>query len=205
MTQEAVADLLAAAELPDPNGWTANNIAAALQLASLDITAWEGEEWALESGEHDEALDWAGAEDTRIPFAWLRAKAVDRDAHIGIYQDDSVFGLSFIPATDPPALGPPTGSLRPRHDIPLVTGRITAVDLAYDTLIDGGSAPGLTTEALLHGDRRSTLLLAAEAYSRNEWRLHDESVVAVREPATADTLDWIPARRPWTPTATRAQ
>lgn len=47
---------------------------------------------------------------------------------------------------------------------------------------------GLLTEVLLHGETGTTLLIAAEAYSREEWPLHDESVVALPSPAAADPL-----------------
>lgn len=43
-------------------------------------------------------------------------------------------------------------------------------------------SPGLVTEALLHGEQGSLLLIAAEAYGADEWHLFDESVVAIPEP-----------------------
>jgi hypothetical protein len=42
------------------------------------------------------------------------------------------------------------------------------VEVVYDTVVEGGQAPGLVTEVPLHGDNPSTLLIAAEAYSRHE-------------------------------------
>jgi hypothetical protein len=61
-----------------------------------------------------------------------------------------------------------SGSLRSCRDIPLVRGRINQVEVVYDTVVEGGQAPGLVTEVPLHGDNASTLLIAAEAYSRHE-------------------------------------
>ena len=55
MTRSAVADLLTAADLSDDVGWVTNDISAALLLPSADVTSWEGEEWALESGDDDQA------------------------------------------------------------------------------------------------------------------------------------------------------
>lgn len=59
------------------------------------------------------------------------------------------------------------------------------------------------TRWVLHGDNRSTLLIAAEAYSRSEWHLYDESVVALTDPRAADTLEWVPERQPWRSTEER--
>ena len=56
------------------------------------------------------------------------------------------------------------------------------------TVVEGGARPGLVSEALLHSNNRSTLLIAAEANSRSEWHLYDESVVALTDPTAADTL-----------------
>jgi hypothetical protein len=200
MTMTAVADLLAAAGLADDNGWVTRNITAALLFASCDIVSWEGEEWALESGADEEASAWAGPGDPRTPYAWLRARGVASDAVIGVYQDDANFGLCFIPTTEPCLPESDTGSLRSRRDIPLTCGRINQVEVVYDTVVEGGRCSGLVSEALLHGERASTHLIAAEAYSRDEWHLYDESVVALTDPAAADALDWIPARRRWRPT-----
>jgi hypothetical protein len=173
MTREAVADLLAAADLPDNDGWITKNLSAALLLASSEVVAWEGEEWALESGEGGLPLSWAAADDARVPFAWLRAKCIDDDVVVGIYQDDAVFGLSFLPTVDPQLPQHDDGSLRSRRNVPVVTGRIKAVEVVLDTLVEGGSAPGLVTEALIHGASTSMLLVAAEAYSPHEWHLYD--------------------------------
>ena len=85
-----------------------------------------------------------------MPFAWLRAIGVDREVVIGIYQDDANFGLCFIPEVDPTLPHSATGSLRPRRDIPLATGRVNAVEVVFDTMVEGGSSPGLITETLLH-------------------------------------------------------
>ncbi|WP_206063252.1 hypothetical protein [Nocardioides sp. HDW12B] len=200
MTREAVADLLAAADLADGDGWIMKNISAALLLASLDVLAWEGEEWALESGDDDVALAWAMPADGRTPFAWLRARGSDRDFLISIYQDDAVFGLSFVSNVDLQLPGTDHGSLRSRRDVPLVVGGIKKVEVVLDTLVEGGSAPGLVTEVLLHGDASTSLLIAAESYSHNEWHLYDESVVVLPDVAAADALDWIPPRRNWRPT-----
>lgn len=200
MTQEAVSDLLAAADLPDSVGWITKNISAALLLASCEVTAWEGEEWALESGDDDVALAWATPADGRTPFAWLRAIGDGCDSLISIYQDDAVFGLNFVPTVDLQLPHSDEGSLRSRRDVPVVTGRINKVEVVLDTSVEGGSAPGLVTEVLLHGDTSSSLLIAAEAYSRYEWHLYDESVVVLSDVGAADALDWIPARRRWRPT-----
>lgn len=200
MTEEAVADLLAAAGLQDPVGWIAKNISAALLLASCEVVGWEGEEWALESGDDDVPLAWATPADGRTPFAWVRARGAARDSLITVYQDDAVFGLSFLPAVDLQLPGADEGSLRSRRDVPLVAGRINKVEVVLDTLVEGGSAPGLITEALLHGDTSTSLLIAAESYSVDEWHLYDESVVVLPDVAAADALDWIPPRRKWRPT-----
>lgn len=200
MTEEAVADLLVAADLPDQSGWLTRNISAALLLASREVLTWEGVEWALESGADDVALVWATPADGRSPFAWLRGRGVEHDFVIDIYQDDGVFGLNFIPVTDPQLPLSVEGSLRPRRDLPLVTGRINKVEVVLDTLVEGGSCSGLVTEALLHGDSSSTLLIAAEACTRDQWHLYDESITVLANVASADALDWIPARRSWRPT-----
>lgn len=197
MTREAVADLLSSAGLADEVGWLTRNIAAALQFASVDIDAWEGLEWALESGAGDEALTWAGPDAARTPYAWLRAIGDHSEPVITIYQDDANFGLSFLPTGDCTLPESEEGSLRPQPQLPLVRGPITHVELAFDTTVDGGQGPGLVTEVVLYGDGTSTLLLAAEAYSRDEWHLHDESVVAVSDPRRADELLWVPVRQGW--------
>ncbi|MFD3701551.1 hypothetical protein ACFWUP_00235 [Nocardia sp. NPDC058658] len=201
MTGEAVADLLATAELPDNDGWITKNITSALMLASMDVVGWEGQEWALESADDGVAVSWAAADGTRIPFAWLRAKGIDRDAMVGIYQDDAVFGLCFRPNVDPQLPTHDEGSLRSRRDVPVVTGQIRAVEVVLDTSVDGGSTPGSVTEAVLHGYTTSTLLIAAEAYSHDEWHLYGELVVVLPDPSAVDALDWIPPRRTWRPTA----
>jgi hypothetical protein len=203
MTEEAVADLLAAAGHPDEVGWIRRNITAALLMASLEIVSWEGEEWALESDDQEEPTAWASPDDARTPYAWLRARGVGRDVVVHIYQDDGVFGLCFIPTGNPCLPESDTGLLRSRQDIPLVIGRVNQVEVVYDTVVEGGLCPGLITEVLLHGDSRSTLLIAAEAYSRNEWCLYDESVVALTDPTAADALQWSPRRQGWTPTEGR--
>lgn len=202
MTLEAVADLLAARRLRDPVGWFAKNISAALLIASCEVTGWEGPEWAVESGEDDIALEWAEPTSGRTPFAWLRAKATDREVVIDIYQDDGYFGLDFLPTFNPQLADFDTGSLRARLDAPVLTGRINKVEVVFDTEVELKrlSGPGVVSEVLLHGDTSSSLLIAAEAYSRDEWHLYDESVVVLPDVAVADALPWIPARRKWRPT-----
>lgn len=202
MTLEAVSDLLSAAGLTDEIGWITRNIAAALLLAACDVVSWEGEEWSLESEEEgDAATAWAEPGNERVPFAWLRARCASSSAVlVGIYQDDALFGLSFIDSVDRELPGHDLGSLRARRDIDLVRGPIGAVEVVYDTTVEGTECPGLITEALLHGEGGSTLLIAAEAYSRDKWHLYDESVVAVRDASTADILEWIPPRTSWRPT-----
>jgi hypothetical protein len=189
-------DLFGAVGKP-ANDWLANNIAAGLLLASLEVTGWEGEEWAVESGPDEAPFAWAEPGDLRTPYAWLRARCTAGEATIDIYQDDSAFGLAFrashrreLPAVD-------VASLRSRRDIPLVNGPIKRVEIVCDTLVEGALCPGVVTEALLHGDSGSTLLIAAEAYSRDEWHLYDESVVALSDLADADQLQWLPPRRAW--------
>jgi hypothetical protein len=199
MTEAAVADLLAAPGPPDEADWIGRNITAALLMASLEIASWEGEEWALESDDRDEPTAWAGPEDARTPYSWLRARSDRGDAVVDVYQDDAVFGLSFVPVRDPQLPRSDAGSRRARRDIPLVTGPVHQVEVVYDTVVEGGVCPGLVTEVLLHGDDRSTLLIAAEAYSRSEWHLYDESVVALTDPAAADALEWLPGRQSWRP------
>lgn len=197
MTVKAVSDLLSAAGLADDVGWIPRNIATALLLAACDIASWEGEEWALEPGEADVATAWAEPGDFRTPYAWLRARCLNSETLISVYQDDAHFGLSFIypfnlqlPPTD-------AGSLRSRTGIDLARGRIRAVEVVYDTTVEVGESAGLVTEVLLHGDSGTTLLIAAEAYSREEWHLYDESVVALASSEAADRLGWIPPRQPW--------
>lgn len=204
MTREAVADLLSAADVLDDVGWLTNNIASALLFASIEVVAWEGEEWAVELGPAGEALEWAGTDDPRIPFAWIRAHTHDRDLMVSIYQDDANFGLNFVPTVEFELPTGAEGGLRPRSDVPLVTGTVRAVEVVCDTVVEGSSAPGLVTEVLLHGEHDSTLLIAAEAYSRDEWHLYDESVVVVRDPGKADDLPWVPERLSWRPTEGRA-
>jgi hypothetical protein len=113
------------------------------------------------------------------------------------YQDDATFGLNFVSGLTRDLPADDGGSQRSRRDIPLLQGRVNQVEVVYDTLADGASNPGVVTEVLLHGQGRSTLLIAAEAYSPDEWHLYDESVVALPNLAAADRLRWIPDRRPW--------
>jgi hypothetical protein len=87
--------------------------------------------------------------------------------------------------------------LRPRRDIALVTGPIEHVEIVFDTLVADASSPGVLTEALFRATGHSTLLVAAEAYSRDVWRLYDESVVALAGLEVADRLDWLPERSRW--------
>jgi hypothetical protein len=202
MTLEAVAGLLAAIDVPDQVGWLTKNVTAALLVAAAEVDSWEGLEWAIESGENDVALAWAQPSDGRTPFAWLRGHGADHDVAIDIYQDNGVFGLSFLPFIDRHLPESDEGSLRSRREVPVVSGRINKVEVVLDTLVEGGAASGLVTEVLLHGDSSSTLLIAAEAYARDEWHLYDESVVVVPDVAVADALAWIPPRRQWRPTET---
>ncbi|GHJ55645.1 hypothetical protein Nm8I071_49520 [Nonomuraea sp. TT08I-71] len=197
MTHEAVADLLAAAGLADRQGWITENISAALLLASMSVESWEGVEWALESGPDDAAIAWAEPDAARTPYAWLRAMGADASTEINVYQDDALFGLCFIPAVELRLPEFDSGSLRSRRAIPLVCGPINQVEVVYDTVVEGRHDAGLVSEVLLHGDHASTLLIAAEAHSRHEWRLFDESVVALTDPTTADALAWIPERHRW--------
>ena len=169
-------------------------------FASFEVDSWEGEEWALESAPNDETLAWAGANDPRTPFAWLRACHRDGNSVVTIYQDDAVFGLCFNSDWKPELPAQDTGSLRTRRDIPLVRGSINQVEVVYDTVVEGGRVPGLVTELLLHGATDSTMLIAAGAHSRTEWHLYEESVVALRSPDVARDLEWIPQREDWTPT-----
>ncbi|MFT3944515.1 MAG: hypothetical protein QM705_11955 [Ancrocorticia sp.] len=71
------------------------------------------------------------------------------------------------------------------------------VEVVVDTVLEGMRAPGLISEVLLHGEASSTLLIAADAYSRDEWHLFSESVVVLDGLASADSLEWYPARMPW--------
>ena len=168
MTRTAVADLLAAAGLSDEHGWITRNLAAALLFASYDIVTWEAEEWALESGVDDEALAWADPTSPRTPYAWLR-----EEPRIGR-------GDQHLPGRHQlrPVLQP-NGGGRVRH-----RGR-------------GRQCPGLVTEVVLHGETTATHLIAAEAYSRDEWHLYDESIVVLTDPTATDALKWFPARRYW--------
>lgn len=74
MTRESVTDLLTAIDVADEVGWLTKNLATALLLVSGEFHSWEGVEWAVESGENDEAMAWAGPTDGRTPFAWLRGR-----------------------------------------------------------------------------------------------------------------------------------
>lgn len=201
MTVEAVSALLSAADVADSVGWISRNIAAALLLASCDVLSWEGEEWALESGADDVPVAWASPGDLRVPYAWLRARCRDSERLISVYQDDGVFGLSFLYPVDLRLPASDSGSRRSRTGIDLARGPIRAVDVTYDTTVEGGRCAGLVTEALLHGDTGTTLLIAAEAYSSNEWHLYDESVVALPSLEAADRLEWFPPRMPWRSTS----
>jgi hypothetical protein len=165
--------------------------------------SWEGEEWALAADDQDEAMEWAGPDDARTPYNWLHARGEGWDAVVVTYQDNGFFGLNFTPTRAPHLPESDTGWWRSRRNLPLVTGRINQVEVVYDTEVEDGACPGLVTEVLLHGDDCSTLLIAAEAYSRSEWRLYDECVVALTDPAAADTLEWVPERQRWRPTEGR--
>ncbi|WP_155856067.1 hypothetical protein [Cellulomonas sp. URHD0024] len=198
MTIEAVSDLLSP-QLAGRHDWMVRNIAAALLFASRDVVSWEGVEWAVELDQAGEGTAWAEPGDLRTPYAWLRARSSDSDALVSIYQEDAYFGLSFADPLDRPLPASQVGGLRPCTRIDLARGRITAVEVVYDTTIDGLRDPGLLTEVLLHSETGITLLIAAEAYSREEWHLHDESVVALPSPAAADRLHWDGPRKPWHP------
>lgn len=196
MTTAAVVDLLAAAGLADDQGWITGNIAAALAWASEEVTSWEGEEWAVES---DAPLERASPVEGRTPFAWLRARCHAGSREVGVYQDDAVFGLDFTERWTRHAALPShdEGSLRSRRGIPLARGHVRSVEVVLDTTVDAGRAPGLVTEVLLHAERGALLLIAAEAYGVDEWRLYDESVVAIPEPARVGAMTWAPSRQPW--------
>lgn len=204
MTVEAVSDLLSAAGFADPVGWISRNIAAGLLLASCNVLTWEGEEWALESGDLDVPIAWAAPGDLRVPYAWLRARCRGSERLISIYQDDAFFGLSFLSPVDHRLPDSDSGSLRSRTGIDLACGEIRAVEVAFDTTVECAEDAGLVTEALLHGERGTTLLVAAEAYSRNEWHLYDESVVALPSLESADRVEWVPHRAPWRSTVDAA-
>jgi hypothetical protein len=203
MTTAAVGDLFSAAGLAGGTGWLERNVTSGLLWASRDVTSWEGEEWDLESGPDDQPKAWAQPDDARTPYAWLRTMSNHGAALIGIYQDDAAFGLTFTPFVNHQLPESDAGSRRSRRDIPLVTGPIRQVEIVCDTLAEGVTAPGLITEALLHGDTGSTLLIAAEAYSRDEWHLYDESIVTLASLEDADALDWVPARQRWRSTHPR--
>ncbi|MCB0909156.1 MAG: hypothetical protein KDB63_18785 [Nocardioidaceae bacterium] len=200
MTSEAVTDLLAGVDIRDDVGWLGKNITGALLLAAADVDLWEGEEWAVELGDDDVPVAWALPGDDRVPFAWLRGHGLSGQHQIDIYQDDANFGLDFISTWRRELPAAALGGLRPRRDIPVVTGRIRGVEVVLDTVVDGSLAPGVVTEVLLHGEERSTLLIAAEAYARDEWHLYDESVVVVPDLEAADSLVWVPERPSWNST-----
>ena len=145
---------------------------------------------------------WASPDDLRTPFAWLRARCIDSDRLIGIYQDDAAFGLNFANELDRRLPDADESQLRSRRGIPLADGRINAVEVVFDTT-EGAAGSGVVTEALLHGENVTTLLVAAEAYSREEWHLYDESIVALTDTTAADQLEWIPPRHAWRPTQRR--
>lgn len=76
-------------------------------------------------------------------------------------------------------------------------GHINMVEVVVDTVLEGVWAPGLVSEVLLRGEASSTLLIAADAYSRDEWHLFSDSIVVLDGLASADSLEWYPARIPW--------
>ncbi|TQL01512.1 hypothetical protein [Cellulomonas sp. SLBN-39] len=197
LTRDAVGALLRDAGVPDVVGWTTRNVTNALMIAARDVASWEGDEWQVEPG-GDPATSWATPADGRTPFAWLRARG-SSDTRIGTYQDDGAFGLSFVDVPDIDVMAIAAGELRPRTGLDLARGRIHGADVVLETGVEGARAATLLTEVLLHGDSGTTLLVAAEAYSRSEWRRHDESVVAVRDLSAADVLPWSPPRPPWRP------
>lgn len=198
MTVAATSDLLEHAGLPDHVGWITRNLAAALRLASWDIQSWEGEEWAVDIGREGDAIAWVRPEHLRTPFAWLRARGATRSATIGTYQDDALFGLSFLPFVEPTLPSSGVGSLRPRSDLALARGPIMRADVVYDTRVAGRAVAGLVTEVVLHTASRDAVhLIAAEAYGPDEWRLYDESVVALSGLENARRVEWIPPRTDW--------
>ncbi len=153
---------------PYKQDWTTKNIAAGLLLATAEVSSWEGLEWGLESDTEDEPLAWAAPKDARTSFAWLCAQGKTKTWHVDTGADDALFGLTFSSEVSRALPREAAGSWRPRHDLPLATGHIRAVEIVYDTTLDLGTPPGLVTECLLHGDIASTHLIAAEAYSRDE-------------------------------------
>ncbi|QKE85140.1 hypothetical protein [Arthrobacter sp. NEB 688] len=201
MTEEAVADLLDAGGHADVVGWTTRNISTILCLGRIRVLSWEGEEWALNDPDAGELAEWAASSDQRVPFNWLVARTDEGDRQVATYQDDGLFGLSFTSGSTRSLPTAAVGSLRPRNDAPLLRGPVRNVEVAYDTLAEGCRTPGVVTEVLLHGEHGSTLLIAAEAYSRDDWRLYDESVVVLPSIEAADALTWTPDRRRWRPSA----
>lgn len=197
MTAYAVGDLLGGLDHVDEGGWIARDVSAGLLLAAVDVTGWQGEEWAVETTRDGTPVRWAGPSDGRTPYAWLRLVTAEGARVIGTYQDDAVFGLDLTSRLDPAPLARPQGSRRPRPDLALPRGPIRAVDLVLDTSVAGAAGPGVVTEAVLHGEEAALLLVAAEAYGTDEWHLHDQSVVVVTDPRLADELTWIPPRAPW--------
>ncbi len=73
--------------------------------------------------------------------------AVDRDVVVDIYQDDAVFGLSFLPFVDRQLPVSDEGSLRSRREIPVVTGRI-------DRLLVAARDVGAVVQHRFRCDRR---------------------------------------------------
>lgn len=199
-TIRAVGDLLRSAGLNDSVGWLTRNAARALLMASREISSWEGDEWALASDGDERALAWAGPDADRVPFAWLRARTGSGDGLFAGYQDDVEFGLRVAPPDESEnfqLMREPELSMRPSRDLPFAMGPVREASVVFDTTHSGGSAPAVMSEVLIETTSSSTLLIAAELYEPNTWRLYNEMVVALPSLAVADRLEWSPPRLSW--------
>lgn len=151
MTAEAVSDLVSTAGIADPVGWISRNIAAGLLFASCDVLTWKGEEWALGTGGLDALIAWATPGDPRVPYAWLRARCRGSERLISIYQDDALFGLSFLSPVDHRLPASDSGSLRSRARIGLgmvhPLGRSSRHDLTNTSTEPGQNQSGEAGQA----------------------------------------------------------
>jgi hypothetical protein len=115
---------------------------------------------------------------------------------VGTYQDDSAWGLWLSrAASDYSAHWAGTaGTYRLRTLSELPTGEIDGVSTFLDEEV--------LAEVVLHIQGRPLLLMAGELYESAQDRLvftrFDESVLVFTDPSAAESVDWIPDRRPQT-------
>lgn len=191
----AVLDLLHGVLREGRTDWLPANIARALSWAGRRVTGWWGPEWPLSERADGTAKVYADAGADAVPFAWLGLSLDTGDVEVGIYQDDTYFGLHFVPRAGDNLRDYDAEYFRIHDDLPLPTGLIQSVTLTLDTtVLTDPAVDAILSEAVLVVDGRPVPLIAAEAYGPDEWHRLDESVVVLRDLETLQRTAWITPR-----------